>query len=225
MSTRVTTLAVTRFFIAAAGAAEGLPGQSIQKAVDAAGPGDTIAVKAGTYKEHLRIARSGIELIAEKGVIVDVRRSFPTGWRKATEWDPKGRVWKTKLPFQKIAFDVTKGRCIITLGIHYGNVSGVSLACRWARLSIRKNWHCRTSDKMDRNGTACHAIAERRREAVPCGNDACARLLAWRRPCGLARVGRLQPRGRFPIAGTWAIRLSTTAKEMRGRGSPRYLSF
>lgn len=38
------------------------PGQSIQKAVDAARSGDTVLVAAGTYKQSVRITRSGITL-------------------------------------------------------------------------------------------------------------------------------------------------------------------
>ncbi|WP_431992760.1 right-handed parallel beta-helix repeat-containing protein [Streptomyces albogriseolus] len=38
------------------------PGQSIQKAVDAAKPGDTVLIAAGTYKQSVGITRSGITL-------------------------------------------------------------------------------------------------------------------------------------------------------------------
>ena len=40
------------------------PGQSIQAAVNAAEPGDTIVVKAGIYYQSVRIATDGITLRA-----------------------------------------------------------------------------------------------------------------------------------------------------------------
>ncbi|MGZ2357027.1 right-handed parallel beta-helix repeat-containing protein [Streptomyces sp. 372A] len=47
---------------AAAGARVVSPGQSIQAAVDAARPGDTIVVRPGTYRESVRISTPGLTL-------------------------------------------------------------------------------------------------------------------------------------------------------------------
>jgi len=44
------------------------PGDSIQAAVDAASPGDTIMVKAGTYRESVRIQTDGLTLRTEGNV-------------------------------------------------------------------------------------------------------------------------------------------------------------
>ena len=44
------------------------PGESIQDAVDAASPGDTVIVKAGTYRESVRISTDGLTLRAHGGV-------------------------------------------------------------------------------------------------------------------------------------------------------------
>lgn len=46
------------------------PGESIQDAVDAASPGDTIAVRAGTYRENLLVQKNGISLRAGRGVVL-----------------------------------------------------------------------------------------------------------------------------------------------------------
>lgn len=43
------------------------PGESIQDAIDEAGPGDTINVKTGTYTEDLRIYTGGLTLKAVDG--------------------------------------------------------------------------------------------------------------------------------------------------------------
>ena len=44
------------------------PGDSIQAAVDAASPGDTIMVRAGTYRESVRIQTDGLTLRTEGNV-------------------------------------------------------------------------------------------------------------------------------------------------------------
>lgn len=46
------------------------PGQCIQAAIDAAKPGTTIVVKAGTYAEQLTIKKDGIALVGQKGTIL-----------------------------------------------------------------------------------------------------------------------------------------------------------
>jgi nitrous oxidase accessory protein NosD len=46
------------------------PGESIQKAVDAAHPGDTVVVKAGTYTESVGIQKDGLTLRADGTVTI-----------------------------------------------------------------------------------------------------------------------------------------------------------
>ena len=47
------------------------PGDSIQAAVDAASPGDTIMVRAGRYRESVRIQTDGLTLRAQRGVTLE----------------------------------------------------------------------------------------------------------------------------------------------------------
>jgi nitrous oxidase accessory protein NosD len=47
------------------------PGQSIQDAVDAASPGDTVVVKEGTYREDVRISTNGLTLRADGHVTLE----------------------------------------------------------------------------------------------------------------------------------------------------------
>jgi hypothetical protein len=49
------------------------PGDSIQAAVDAASPGDTIMVRAGTYRESVRIQTDGLTLRAQGSVTLKPR--------------------------------------------------------------------------------------------------------------------------------------------------------
>ena len=51
------------------------PGGSIQAAVDAASPGDTVAVKAGTYRESVTIHTNGLTLKADGGVTLEPPQS------------------------------------------------------------------------------------------------------------------------------------------------------
>ena len=58
------------------------PGQSIQAAVDAASPGDTVVVKAGTYRESVTIHTNGLTLRAQGSVTLKpplswLRRMLP----------------------------------------------------------------------------------------------------------------------------------------------------
>ena len=47
------------------------PGESIQAAVDAASPGDTVVVRAGTYRESVRIQTDGLTLQAQGAVTLE----------------------------------------------------------------------------------------------------------------------------------------------------------
>ena len=47
------------------------PGESIQAAVDAASPGDTVVVKAGTYRENVTIHTNGLTLRAQGSVTLE----------------------------------------------------------------------------------------------------------------------------------------------------------
>ena len=47
------------------------PGESIQAAVDAASPGDTVVVKAGTYHESVTIHTNGLTLKAHGSVTLE----------------------------------------------------------------------------------------------------------------------------------------------------------
>jgi parallel beta helix pectate lyase-like protein len=62
-------------FVSPASAAAGTqivrPGDSIQAAVDAASPGDTVVVKAGTYRESVRINTDGLTIRAQVGVTLE----------------------------------------------------------------------------------------------------------------------------------------------------------
>jgi len=55
---------------------------SIQEAIDAAGPGDTIVVPPGRYHESVRIAKSGITVRGSRGSILDAS-GFAVGIRAA----------------------------------------------------------------------------------------------------------------------------------------------
>ena len=50
------------------------PGQSIQAAVNASEPGDTVVVKAGTYYQSVRIATDGLTLRAHGQVTLKPSR-------------------------------------------------------------------------------------------------------------------------------------------------------
>ena len=53
------------------------PGESIQAAVDAASPGDTVVVKAGTYRESVTIHTNGLTLKAHGSVTLQPPQSAP----------------------------------------------------------------------------------------------------------------------------------------------------
>lgn len=62
---------------------------TIQAAVDAAQPGDTVAVPPGRYHESVTIAKSGITIRGSRGAVLDAS-GFSTGIRAAS--GPGGRV-------------------------------------------------------------------------------------------------------------------------------------
>ena len=53
------------------------PGQSIQAAINHSQPGDTIRIKAGTYRENLDIAKNGITLIGDGAILRPPARPTP----------------------------------------------------------------------------------------------------------------------------------------------------
>ena len=55
------------------------PGQSIQAAVDAASPGDTILVKAGTYKERVVVTKSDLTIQGQDAVLGAPTEAPPPG--------------------------------------------------------------------------------------------------------------------------------------------------
>ena len=55
------------------------PGQSIQAAVDAASPGDTILVKAGTYKETVVVTKSDLTIQGQDAVLGAPTEAPPPG--------------------------------------------------------------------------------------------------------------------------------------------------
>jgi len=80
------------------------PLATIQAAVDRAGPGDTVLVRGGTYRESVRLTRSGrpdapIRLLAMPGetVVFSGTEQVPGPWRRH-----KGAIFKTKVKNKSI---------------------------------------------------------------------------------------------------------------------------
>src|SRR5262249_40026080 len=71
----------------AAGAVVVTPGHSIQAALDAAAPGTTIIVRAGTYAENLAITTDGIKLVGQGAVLVPPSTPVVTA---CSDPDPSG---------------------------------------------------------------------------------------------------------------------------------------
>lgn len=63
------------------------PGQSIQAAIDAAAPGDTIVVQRGTYAENLDIGKDGIRLIGAGATLTPPAAPTPTACSDADHPD------------------------------------------------------------------------------------------------------------------------------------------
>ena len=51
---------------------------SIQAAVDAAAPGDTVRIPPGTYRESITIQQDGISLRGGRGVVIEPAGADPT---------------------------------------------------------------------------------------------------------------------------------------------------
>ena len=66
-------------FMPAVSAADVYPGGSIQAAINAAAPGDTITVRDGTYKENLVVNTSNIVIRSVNGSAVTIISSNETG--------------------------------------------------------------------------------------------------------------------------------------------------
>ena len=80
------------------------PLATLQKAVDRAGPGDTVLVRGGTYRQAVRLTRSGregapIRLMAVPGetVVLSGTRKVPGPWRKH-----QGAIYATTLDTKSI---------------------------------------------------------------------------------------------------------------------------
>src|SRR5438552_953820 len=54
------------------------PGESIQAAIDAAGPGTTITVKSGTYAENLLITKDNITIVGQGAILIPPANAFKT---------------------------------------------------------------------------------------------------------------------------------------------------
>ena len=82
--------------------------KSIQAAVHAAAPGETIVVRAGTYREKVLIDKS-LTLLGERGAVVKGSEVFPS-------WRPEREFWVADYPYQRDTFgDCQKGsnrRCL-----------------------------------------------------------------------------------------------------------------
>lgn len=82
------------------GASEGQPFRTIQRAADAAAPGDTCFIREGTYRETVALGKSGekdkpVSFVNYKGerVVVDGADLVASPWTRVT-----GNLWKANIP-------------------------------------------------------------------------------------------------------------------------------
>ena len=77
------------------------PPKGIQAALDAAEPGDTVWLRAGVFRERVKMTRSGkhsapITLTGDPGAIIDGSDAVTLDWQPATDVAPG--VWRAKVP-------------------------------------------------------------------------------------------------------------------------------
>lgn len=92
------------------------PGESVQAALDAAGPGDTVLLEAGIHRERVMMPRGGrhgapVTLEGLPGAVLDGSEAVELDWRPAEDIAPG--AWRAHVPF--VPFLVTAEGKIITM--------------------------------------------------------------------------------------------------------------
>ncbi|MEU2339256.1 right-handed parallel beta-helix repeat-containing protein [Streptomyces sp. NPDC013172] len=88
------------------------PGESIQKAVDAAQPGDTVLVMAGTYRESVKVTTPGLTLrgMGPATVLEPAKKAKAPKPAKAAK---PGKHGKKKAAAQKSCAEMGNGICVV----------------------------------------------------------------------------------------------------------------